>query len=112
MYSEAVELFSATYGLRPGTAMNADDLKTVLKRSVYLDQDSGCWVWNRQIANSGYGRLMLRVDGETRYVSAHRASYGAFVGPLADHQLVKRACGNRLCVNPEHLLLSSSEVSP
>jgi hypothetical protein len=92
--------------------MNDDNLKKTLMGSVYRDPSTGCWVWSRQIANSGYGRLMLRVDGETRYVSAHRASYSAFVGPLADHQLVRHSCGNRLCVNPEHLLLSSSESSP
>ncbi len=35
--------------------------------------------------------------------SAHRASYRAFVGPIPEFAGIRQACGNRLCVNPDHL---------
>ena len=37
--------------------------------------------------------------------SAQHASYAAFIEPLPEGLLVKEACNNRLCINPEHLEL-------
>ena len=68
------------------------------------NNDSGCWDWTGQIANSGYGRLTVRdVHGDLCMQSAHHASYEAFVGALPEGMLVKQTCNNRLCINPEHL---------
>ena len=68
--------------------------------------DSGCWIWHGQISNSGYGRLKQRQpDKSVKMVSAQSASYKAFIGQLPDGFLVKQICGNRLCINPEHLEL-------
>ena len=68
--------------------------------------DSDCWYWQSQVSNSGYGRIMLRDDdGKLAMQSAHRASYITFVGPLPADKKVVQSCGNRLCINPEHLLL-------
>lgn len=73
---------------------------------TYRQDDSGCWIWNGQISNSGYGRLMeLQHDRSTRMVSAQTASFHAFIGAVPDGHLVKQNCGNRLCINPEHLEL-------
>jgi hypothetical protein len=77
-----------------------------LRNMTYLDNDSGCWLWKGQISNSGYGRVMeLQDDRRTKMVSAQSASYRAFVGPVPEGHLVKQSCGNRLCINPEHLEL-------
>jgi hypothetical protein len=71
-----------------------------------LQNDTGCWVWQGQISNSGYGRVMERLDdGKTNMVSAQSASYRAFIGPVPEGNLVKQSCGNRLCINPDHLEL-------
>jgi len=90
--------------------VNLKSLPTPLQRRIYqsiaLDDATGCWVWKRQIANSGYGKLMIGGPDGTRVLSAHRASYSAFVGPLGDDAGVAQSCGNRLCVNPEHLELT------
>jgi len=49
---------------------------------------------------------MLRAeDGSTQMESAHRASYQLFVGPIPAHSQVRQTCGNRLCINPDHLEL-------
>ncbi len=74
-------------------------------RSVTKAQDTGCWIWTRQVSNTGYGRIALR-DGDGTYMeSSHRASFAAFVGPIPDTGVIRQACGNRLCVNPDHLEL-------
>ena len=65
-----------------------------------------CWQWQSQVSNSGYGRIMLREEsGVMRMQSAHRASYTSYIGPLPPEKKVVQTCGNRLCINPEHLQL-------
>ena len=66
--------------------------------------DSGCLVWTGQVSNAGYGRIMLKGDEGNRMHTASRAAYELFVGPAGD-RIVTQTCGNRLCVNPEHLEL-------
>jgi hypothetical protein len=71
--------------------------------SITQDPESGCWLWVRQVSNSGYGRITLSNQDGTYIESAHRASYRAFTGPLPEHGMIRQTCGNRLCVNPDHL---------
>ena len=79
--------------------------KQLFDKVIVLD-DSACWIWQGQVANSGYGRLKQMQDDNTlQMVSAQSASYRAFVDPIPDGCLVKQHCGNRLCINPEHLEL-------
>jgi len=68
--------------------------------------DSGCWIWQGLVSNSGYGRIMQAQENKVvQMVSAQSASYRAFVGLIPDGCLVKQHCGNRLCINPDHLEL-------
>lgn len=68
--------------------------------------DSGCWIWQGQVSNSGYGRTMVRdTDSTVKMVSAQAASYQQFIAEVPDGYLVKQSCGNRLCINPQHLEL-------
>lgn len=71
--------------------------------SVGTIPDSDCWMWCGQISNTGYGRIMLSGPQGRSMESAHRASYTAFVGPIPERTIVRQICGNRLCVNPDHL---------
>lgn len=65
-----------------------------------------CWQWMGQVSNSGYGRVMLSNASNGPYMeSAHRASYKSFIGPIPDDKRVVHICGNRLCINPQHLKL-------
>jgi len=73
---------------------------------TYPQHDTGCWIWKGQVSNSGYGRIMeVQDDRRTQMVSAQTASYHAFIGAVPDGHLVKQSCGNRLCINPDHLEL-------
>jgi hypothetical protein len=68
--------------------------------------DSGCWIWQGQVSNSGYGRIMVSdTDNRVKMVSAQAASYQQFIAEVPDGYLVKQSCGNRLCINPQHLAL-------
>ena len=71
--------------------------------SVARDPESGCWLWRGQISNSGYVRMMLKTESGTCIESAHRASYASFIGLIPEGAIIRQTCGNRLCVNPEHL---------
>lgn len=65
---------------------------------------TNCWNWHGQIANSGQGRIKIRDSyGDLYMESAPRASYMAFVGEIPAGHDVIQTCGNRLCINPEHL---------
>jgi hypothetical protein len=49
--------------------------------------------------------MLRNQDGDMSMQSAHRASYINFIGPLPPDKKVVQTCGNRLCINPEHLEL-------
>lgn len=82
-------------------------LQAQLKQWSNVNPESGCWEWQGQLSNSGRGRLMIADEelGGTRTVSAEDASYIAFFGEIPAKHLVRQTCGNRLCINPEHLEL-------
>lgn len=67
-----------------------------------VDEKTGCWIWKGAVSN-GYGVLYI----EGKKVLAHRVSYQMFKGSIAGGRgnLIRHACGNKLCVNPEHLLI-------
>lgn len=82
-------------------------LQEQLRARSVVNADNECWEWQGQISNSGRGRIMIQdeASGGTRTVSAEDASYIAFFGAIPEGSLVRQQCGNRLCVNPEHLEL-------
>lgn len=73
-------------------------------RPLYIvDPETGCWLWQRAIADTGYGTT--QVNG--RPVGAHRWMYEQHNGPIPaglhiDH-VRARGCVHRHCVNPLHL---------
>jgi len=82
-------------------------LQQQLKQQMIQQNDTGCWIWQGPLSNSGHGRLKVQVNGAVKMVSAEDASYMAFVGDIPDRHLIMQTCGNRLCINPEHLNLKA-----
>ncbi|MEI9569483.1 HNH endonuclease signature motif containing protein [Atlantibacter hermannii] len=62
-----------------------------------------CWVWNKSVASSGYGQIRLNYKN----LRANRASYMVFKGEIPDGMVVRHTCDNKLCINPDHLILGS-----
>jgi hypothetical protein len=58
--------------------------------------ETGCWIWTGLIDNRGYGRV-----GDNTL--AHRKQYRLVIGPILDGKSLHHLCGNRRCVNPDHL---------
>lgn len=69
-----------------------------IERAVIVGDD-GCWHWQRYINKDGYGTIRLN---KVRWL-AHRLTYTIFVGPIPDGTEIDHLCGNRDCVNPDHL---------
>ncbi len=71
--------------------MNSDPhMKARNQRKLLLNtqrqESTDCLVWNGQISNGGYGRVMLKTDDGNKTVSASRAAYQLFIGPVHRRQ--------------------------
>lgn len=67
----------------------------------------GCWLWTgAKMHGYGYIGRGRRGDGTVR---AHKAVYEALVGSVAPGHVLHHSCGNKSCVNPEHLVVLSSQ---
>ena len=78
-----------------------------VRRSVAVDPETGCWLWQLHVDRDGYG--VIKVKGMPR--AAHRISFEAFKGAIPDGMQVDHVCRNRSCVNPEHLRAVDSRTN-
>ena len=63
----------------------------------------GCWLWTAKRLPNGYG--VIGEGGKRgRTLYAHRVAYEHFVGEIEEGQQLHHECGNRGCVNPNHLV--------
>lgn len=80
-----------------------DDLPVIVSERFmkYVKRESnGCWVWIGAKNPGGYG-LFSPGGRKVGCKRAHRLAYESVHGKLSHHALHK--CGNRACVNPDHL---------
>ena len=83
-----------------------------LKRNMKIDEN-GCWIWQGSKSGSGYPMIQMgRGPGEGPKL-AHRISYKVFNGEIPEGMVIDHLCykeggySNRLCINPEHLEVTS-----
>ena len=72
------------------------------RRGVEFQAD-GCIFWMGAVAH-GYG---VFEHGHRGGIKAHRYSYEFLVGPIPKGMDIDHICGNRRCVNPEHLRVTT-----
>ena len=69
------------------------------------EPNSGCWLWLGSLWGNGYGNLS---NGSRQpRLGAHRGSWMAFRGPIAEGMDVCHRCDVPICVNPDHLFLGT-----
>jgi hypothetical protein len=82
-----------------GPALSEKDVERFWSK---VDQTGDCWLWKcRRTASGG----QFRVGGKRPV--AHRIAWQVSFGVIPPRYAVRRACGNLLCVRPEHLQLVS-----
>lgn len=74
-------------------------LKMEIVNSVLRNAETGCHEWTKSFQRNGYAQK--RAFG--KMMPAHRASWLAFKGEIPKGTEIAHCCGNRKCVNPDHL---------
>ena len=82
---------------------------TKIQKVYEVDEETGCWNWLLFKNKKGYGTWHnLGKSGRL----AHRLMYEELVGPIPFGLTLDHLCGNKSCVNPEHMEpVTSSENS-
>ncbi len=70
----------------------------------YVNKTDTCWLWTGSCDIKGYGKTNIG----SKVMSAHRAFYETFIGPIND-MFVCHSCDIPSCVNPDHLWLGTHE---
>lgn len=81
----------------------ANDLKKRLTSRTGAQDGNGCLPWVGGLRSNGYGTFAVKRDGKWTQTTAHRIAYQVFVGEIPNEHEVDHLCGNRRCVNPDHL---------
>lgn len=76
------------------------------RNDYVVDEETGCWVWQRARTSSGYGQKCL--PGSV-VVMAHRWHFEQVRGSIPEGMQLDHLCRNRPCVNPDHLEIVTNQ---
>lgn len=72
-----------------------------------IEGGPGCWPWNGERNNQGYGRFRVYRGPKTVRLLAHRLSYYLATGIDPGRSVVRHSCDTPICCNPQHLTLGT-----
>lgn len=76
---------------------------TIKAARYYKNPETGCWEWLLQCNTSnGYPLTRREIDGRSKTCSAVRAVYTDEKGDVPAGVILRKQCGNKTCVNPDH----------
>lgn len=64
-----------------------------------IEKTADCWLWKGSPRPNGYCAIWYK----QRSRLAHRLVYEILVGPIPEGLTIDHLCGNKRCVNPDHL---------
>jgi hypothetical protein len=67
-----------------------------------VDEETGCWVWQRTLNNKGYAVGSFVTGGGSHVTLVHRYLYEQKYGAIPAGLVLDHQCRNTRCVNPEH----------
>lgn len=75
-----------------------------IMRKGYVVNKTGCWEYQGYVdPTTGYGSCSRVVDGIKVFLTANRYYYELHKGQIPEGLHLDHLCGNRKCVNPDHL---------
>lgn len=77
-----------------------------LRRKIYIDPASGCWVWTGS-KTSGYGYVSF---GDKSW-RVHRLAMHLFGKPMPPGLVCDHLCRNRACCNPDHIEVTTNRTN-
>ena len=89
-------------------------LPTRFRDKIFIEPNSGCWLWMGQMFRNGYGKqkTLVRENGyPRRWLLVHRFVYEYFRGPIPSELQIDHLCRIRGCCNPSHLEAVSAKVN-
>jgi hypothetical protein len=95
-------------------SLSDEDIAAFRAVPVKVDPLTHCHLWQGDTSRSGWGRFRKTWSkyGSNRCESAHHLAYFLHHGSLPLHDYLYQSCRNRLCVNPDHLLVSAVRGGP
>lgn len=79
-----------------------------MARQKYKITQSGCWQWTAARTARGYGQSWLNGG----VVPAHRLmAHLVYGGVLGTKKQALHRCGNRACINPDHLYVGDASAN-
>lgn len=87
------------YRMTPLDQLSASDRE---RFASFYEEGEGCWNW------TGTAREVGHFTWRGRSLVAHRVAYFLAGHHLPDGWIVRHTCGNKKCVNPDHLTAERS----